>query len=153
MSIYIGVVCLVTKSCLTLLQSCGLKPGFSVHGISEARILEWVVILFTRESSQPRDQTYISCIDSQMFYHSATRESLSPRLPPSLLPSLPLSLSLSLYIYIYIYTHTHTHTYIYCVYIYLTLCNPMNWRSPGSSARGIFQARILEWVAISFSNL
>ena len=77
MSIYIGVVCLVTKSCLTLLQSCGLKPGFSVHGIPQARILEWGVILFTRGSSQPRDQTYISCIDSQMFYHSATRESLS----------------------------------------------------------------------------
>ena len=64
-------------------------------------------------------------------------------------PVCSLSLSLSLYIYIYI----HTHTYIYCVYIYLTLCNPMNWHSPGSSAHGIFQARILEWVAISFSNL
>ena len=34
----------------------------------------------------------------------------------------------------------------------LTLCDPMDYRLPGSSVCGIFQARILEWVAISFSN-
>ena len=34
----------------------------------------------------------------------------------------------------------------------LTLCNPMDCSPPGSSARGILQARILEWVAISFSR-
>ena len=33
----------------------------------------------------------------------------------------------------------------------LTLCNPMDFSLPGSSIHGIFQARILEWVAISFS--
>ena len=33
-----------------------------------------------------------------------------------------------------------------------TLCNPMDWNPPGSSIHGIFQARILEWVAISFSR-
>ena len=33
-----------------------------------------------------------------------------------------------------------------------TLCDPMNCSLPGSSVHGIFQARILEWVAISFSN-
>ena len=33
-----------------------------------------------------------------------------------------------------------------------TLCNPMDSSSPGSSVRGIFQARILEWAAISFSR-
>ena len=37
-------------------------PGSSVHGISQARILEWVAIIFSRGSSQPRDQTCISCI-------------------------------------------------------------------------------------------
>ena len=35
---------------------------------------------------------------------------------------------------------------------YLTLCNPMDCSLPGSSVHGIFQARILEWVAISFSK-
>ena len=34
-----------------------------------------------------------------------------------------------------------------------TLCDPMNYSLPGSSIHGIFQARVLEWVAISFSNL
>ena len=34
----------------------------------------------------------------------------------------------------------------------LTLCKPMNCSSPGSSVQGILQARILEWVAISFSR-
>ena len=33
-----------------------------------------------------------------------------------------------------------------------TLCNPVNCSLPGSSVRGILQARILEWVAISFSR-
>ena len=33
-----------------------------------------------------------------------------------------------------------------------TLCNPMAYSPPDSSVRGIFQARILEWVAIFFSN-
>jgi len=37
-------------------------PGFSVHGILQARIPEWVVIPFSRGSSQPRDQTQVSCI-------------------------------------------------------------------------------------------
>ena len=35
----------------------------------------------------------------------------------------------------------------------LTLCDPMDYSPPGSSVHGILQARILEWVAISFSNI
>jgi len=46
------VVVIVTKSCLTLL-------GCSSPGISQARVLEWVVICFSRESSQHGDQTHI----------------------------------------------------------------------------------------------
>ena len=37
-------------------------PGFSVHGISQGRILEWVAIPFSRGSSRPRDQTQVSRI-------------------------------------------------------------------------------------------
>ena len=49
-------------------------PGSSVHGILQARILEWVAISSSRGSSQPRDCTQISCIDWQILYHWATRE-------------------------------------------------------------------------------
>ena len=37
-------------------------PGFSVHGIFQARIQKWIVISYSRGSSQPRDRTHISCI-------------------------------------------------------------------------------------------
>ena len=37
-------------------------PGSSVHGILQARILEWVAVPFSRGSSWPRDQTQVSCI-------------------------------------------------------------------------------------------
>ena len=39
-----------------------------------------------------------------------------------------------------------------CAQWYPTLCDPMNYSPPSSSVHGIFQARILEWVAISFSR-
>ena len=42
-------------------MDCGL-PGFCVHEISQARILEWVAIPFSRVSSQSMDQTHISCV-------------------------------------------------------------------------------------------
>ena len=42
-------------------------PGSSVHGISQARILEWVAISFSRGSSQPRDLTHVSCLAGRFF--------------------------------------------------------------------------------------
>ena len=42
-------------------------PGFSVHGILQARILEWAAISFFRESSQSRDQTHIYCLAGRFF--------------------------------------------------------------------------------------
>ena len=44
-------------------------PGFSVHEISQARILEWVAISFIRRSSQPRSQTHVSWISRRILYH------------------------------------------------------------------------------------
>ena len=49
-------------------------PGSSVHGISQARILEWVMISFSRGSSQPRDQTPVFCIGRQILYLWASWE-------------------------------------------------------------------------------
>ena len=45
-----------------------------VHGVFQARILEWIAISFSRGSSQTRDQTCISCIGRWILYHWATRE-------------------------------------------------------------------------------
>ena len=49
-------------------------PGSSVHGILQARILEWVAIFFSRVSSQPRDRTQVSCNAGRRFNLWATRE-------------------------------------------------------------------------------
>ena len=52
--------------------------GSSVHGILQARILEWVAISFSRASSQPRDRTCVSCIScfgKRILHHCTTWES------------------------------------------------------------------------------
>ena len=72
------IVCvrLVIESCLTLGDPMDCSPpGSSVHGIPQARILEWVAILFSRGSSQPRDQTWVSQ-QCRFFIIQATREAL-----------------------------------------------------------------------------
>ena len=42
-------------------------PDSSVHGILQARILEWIAISFSRVSSQPRNQTRVSCLAGRFF--------------------------------------------------------------------------------------
>ena len=65
---------LVTQSCPTLCDPMDYSPpGSFVHGILQARILEWVAILFSRGSSQPRDWTWVSCIWGRCFTIWATR--------------------------------------------------------------------------------
>ena len=54
-------------------MDCSL-PGFSIHGIFQARILEWIAIFFSWESSQPRDQRRVSRIAGRLFTVRATRE-------------------------------------------------------------------------------
>ena len=58
----------VAQSCLTLCDPVDCSPpGFSVHGILQARILKWVTISFSRGSSQPRDRTQVSRIGGRRF--------------------------------------------------------------------------------------
>ena len=57
-------------------------PGSSVHGILQARIVEWVALPSSRESSQPRDQTRVSCFAGRFFTTWATRVAL--QVPPYL---------------------------------------------------------------------
>ena len=63
--------------CLTLCDPMVCSPtGFSVHGISQARILEWVAMPFSRGSSQPRDQTWGLLHCRQILYHLSHQGSL-----------------------------------------------------------------------------
>ena len=100
-------------------------PGFSVHGISQARILEWVAMSFSRGSSQPRDRICISCISRGILYHWATWKPLESLAAAAAAKSIQSC---------------------------LTLCDPIDSSPPGSPVPGILQARTLEWVTISFSN-
>jgi len=52
-------------SLVQLTRDCS-PPGSSVHGILQARMLEWVAISFAR-GSQPRDQTHVSCLAGGFF--------------------------------------------------------------------------------------
>ena len=113
---------LVAKSCPTRDPIDYSPQGSSVHGIFQARILEWVVISFSRGSSQPRDWTQVSCIAGRFFTVWVTREAYSLLLLLSRFKSCP------------------------------TLCDPIDSSPPGSPVPGILQARTLEWAAISFSS-
>ena len=67
-SIFLLLLLPFTQSCLTLCDpmDCS-QPGSSVHVIFQARILEWAAVSFSRESSQPRDRTRVSCIADRRF--------------------------------------------------------------------------------------
>ena len=67
--------CSLSQSCLTLFDPMDRSPPrFSVHGISQARILEWVAISSSRGSSWPRDRICISWIGSWILHQWATWE-------------------------------------------------------------------------------
>ena len=58
----------LAQSCPTLCDPMDCSsPGSSVYGILQARILQWLAIPFSRGSSKPRDQTWVSCIPGRVF--------------------------------------------------------------------------------------
>ena len=119
-------LCVHAQSCLTLCDPTDCSPpGSSVYGISKARILEWVAISSSTGSSQPRDQTRISCIGRQILYRWSPQGS-----PFTWLKRKWKSLS-----------HIRLFATPWTIY-----------SLPGSSVLGILQASIPEWVAISFSR-
>ena len=66
-------VILVTQWCLTLCDTLDCSPpGFSIYVILQTRIMEWVAIPFSRGSSQPRDQTWVSALQADI-YHQGSR--------------------------------------------------------------------------------
>ena len=91
------------QSCPTLCDPMDCSsPGSSVHGILQVRILGWVAVPFSGGSSQPRDQTWVSCIDRQILYHWATWEARLSRLATIVLPLIacvPLGKELIHFVY------------------------------------------------------
>ena len=80
-------------------------PGSSVHGILQARILEWVAVLFSRGSSWPRDQTCVSRIAGRFFTIWIPREAI-------------FSICMYKYMHTIIYLCTYKHVCVYiCIYI------------------------------------
>ena len=67
---------LLTQLCLTLCEPMDCSPpGSCVHGILQARVLEWIAISFSRGSSPPRDWYWVSCIANRVFTIWFTEES------------------------------------------------------------------------------
>ena len=62
----------VTQLCLTLRN----PMEYTINGILQARILEWVAFPFSRGSSQPKDRTQVPCIAGRFFTVWATREAI-----------------------------------------------------------------------------
>ena len=134
-------------------------PGSSVHGILQARMLKWVAIPFSRESSWPRDWTWVPCIARQILYHLSHQGIILT------LTELGRSAILGTWFF---FTRNISRPIYFPIsslsFYYLikwsevkvtqsrpTLCNPMDCGLPGFSVHGILQARILEWIAIPFS--
>ena len=69
---------LVAQFCPTLHDSMDYSPpDSSVHGVFQAKILEWVAMPSSRRSSWPTDWTWVSCIAGRFFTVWATRETFS----------------------------------------------------------------------------
>ena len=136
-SLPLKVKVLVSKSCLALCNPMDCNPPVSsIHGILQARILEWIAIPFCRGPSRHRDRTWVLPHYRQLLYHLS-------REVTQLCPTL------------WVLPHYRQLLYhLSCEVTQLcpTLCDPMDCSLPGSSVHGIFQAMVLEWIAISFSR-
>ena len=143
--------CVCAQLCLTL---CGpvdcSSPNSSVHGIFQARILEWVAVSSSRGSFQPRHQT-ISLESPALaggFFTSA------PHGKPCSNFRNNTAVSMSKYSWTAErWENCCCNDVFVCAQLCSTLFDPKDCGPPGSSSvHGIFQARILKWVAISFSR-
>ena len=121
MYIWSDMKCLVTQSCLTLCNRMDCSPsGSSVHGILQARILEWVAIPFSRRSSWPREQIWVSCLAGRLFTIWANREA------PYIYTHIHIRFNIALYVnlnsnrYICIFHSKSSMNKVYVVYLWLS---------------------------------
>ena len=127
----------VTQSCLTLRDpmDCSLK-GSSVHGIFQARVLEWGAIAFSDVAIR-HDKHWLGSTRYKMVEDSISSEPWAS-LHISMLNNTPTNAMIVL------------TAKLLVTQLCPTLCDPMDCSLPGSSVHEILQARILEWAAIPF---
>ena len=128
----------VTQSCPTLCDpmDCSL-PGSPIHGIFQARVLEWVAISFS--DWQYSTRIYIQYLVITYYQKESETIDLYVHVLQSLLHTWNT-------VYQFWQSESVSHSVTY------NSLWPMDCSPPGSSVHGILQARILEWVAISFSR-
>ena len=98
-------VLLVTQSCPTLCNPMDCSPpGFSVHGILQARILEWLAMPSSRGSSRTREWTRVSCIAGRFFTIWATKEA-------HIYNMCEMELRMEIQCTAHMLRHIHTHTF------------------------------------------
>ena len=103
---------LAVQSCPTLCDPTDdSTPVSSVHGILQARILEWVTLSFSRGSCWPRVQILVSCTTGRFFTVWATKEALY----------IHIHIYICVHIYT-IYTHIYMCVHIYTLYTYIYVC-------------------------------
>ena len=123
---YMSTVCVCAQSISCVWLFCDPidhnPPGSSIHGIFQARTLEWVAISYSMDPPDPGVKTTSPALAGGFF---TTEPPGKPQMPTAAAKLLQL---------------------------WQTLCDPRDGSPPGSSVPGILQARTLEWVAISFSN-
>ena len=145
-------------------MNCSL-PGFSVRGISQARIWEWVAVSFPKGSSQPRDKTWLSCIAGRFFMVWATREAyivfyvvgnISGSMENTngciffvILPKDTKLLVVKFSAFLVYLGSAGHYAYPLSCSVGLTLCSCRDCSPLGSSLPGLLQSIIQEWVAIS----
>ena len=147
----------VTQSCPTL---CDLmdssQPGSSVHGIFQARVLEWVAISF------PMQVIFLAFLTHNFLIDTATAAAKSLQSCPTVRPHRwQLTRLCRPWDSPGKNTGVGCHFLLQCMKVKResevnqscpTLHYPMDCRLPGSSVHGIFQARVLEWGAINSHN-
>ena len=133
-----------------------------MHGILQARILEWIAVPFSRGSSWPRDRTQVSCIAGRFFTIWATGKISGSREIKAFLEEqwktklIKIQASLVLVLTKPLRRRKANHFILLCLVLVTQSCPTLHYRMdyspPGSSVHGILQARILEWIAVSFSR-
>ena len=156
--------CMKVKSESKVAQLCPIlsnsmdcsPPGSSVHGILQARILEWVAISSSRGSSQPRDQTCVSCIKGGFLTEPSIY--LSSILRICHLPSIYhafhlLSISPSLYLSFVVYLSPIYPLSIYLSIIYLSFLYLLSVYHLCLSLYPPFNVSIYPYLSVIFSSL